>query len=162
MDKRCEHFLFRKLSRLPTPATILTCVIQTQPALKSGSRRSAAMRCRSIGYSGRLGRSWQSLVLISCSFSRNASSRLSLQETDVEQRKKTCFRRLVQDSWGRLFDTSSIYVAGIFLGTSQLAYRRQKLGRSPSPAKGVRVHAPPGNFWNIRCHYMHFREFWGT
>ena len=34
MDKRCEHFLFRKLSGLPTPATILTCVIQTQPALK--------------------------------------------------------------------------------------------------------------------------------
>ena len=29
-----------------------TCVIQTQPALKSGSRRSATMRCRSIGYSG--------------------------------------------------------------------------------------------------------------
>ena len=52
MDKRCEHFLFRKLSGLPTPATILTCVIQTQPALKSGSRRSATMRCRSIGYSG--------------------------------------------------------------------------------------------------------------
>ena len=52
MDKRCEHFLFRKLSGLPTPATILTCVIQTQPALKNGSRRSATMRCRSIGYSG--------------------------------------------------------------------------------------------------------------
>ena len=52
MDKRCEHFLFRKLSGLPTPATTLTCVIQAQPALKSGSRRSAAMRCRSIGYSG--------------------------------------------------------------------------------------------------------------
>ena len=34
------------------PATILTCVIQTQPALKNGSRRSAPMRCRSIGYSG--------------------------------------------------------------------------------------------------------------
>ena len=47
-----EHFLFNKLSGLPTPATILTCVIKTQPALKSGSRRSAAMRCRSIGYSG--------------------------------------------------------------------------------------------------------------
>ena len=26
--------------------------------------------------------------------------------------------------------------AGIFLGTSQLAYGRQKLGRSPSPARG--------------------------
>ena len=52
MDNRCEHFLLRKLSGLPTPATILTCVIQTQPALKSGSRRSATMRCRSIGYSG--------------------------------------------------------------------------------------------------------------
>ena len=52
MDKRCEHFLFRKLSGLPTPATILTCVIQTQPALKKGSRRSATMRCWSIGYSG--------------------------------------------------------------------------------------------------------------
>ena len=52
MDKRCEHFLFKKLSGLPTPATTLTCVIQTQPALKSGSRRSAAMWCRSIGYSG--------------------------------------------------------------------------------------------------------------
>ena len=51
MDKRCEHFLFRKLSGLPTPATILTCVIQTQPALKCGSRRSAAMRCRSLSYS---------------------------------------------------------------------------------------------------------------
>ena len=51
MDKRCEHFLFRKLSGLPTPATILTYVIQTQPALKSGSRRSPTMR-RSIGYSG--------------------------------------------------------------------------------------------------------------
>ena len=36
--------------------------------------------------------------------------------------------------------------SGIFLGTSQLAYRRQKLGRSPSPARGVRGHAPPGNF----------------
>ena len=52
MNKRWEHFLFRKLSGLPTPATTLTCVIQTQPALKSGSRRLAAMRCRSIGYSG--------------------------------------------------------------------------------------------------------------
>ena len=54
MDKRREHFriLFKKLSGLPTPATILTCVIQTQPALKSRSIRSAAMRCRSIGYSG--------------------------------------------------------------------------------------------------------------
>ena len=55
-DIRCEHllynFLFRKLSGLPTPATILTCVIQTQPALKNGSK-SAAMRCQSIGYSGR-------------------------------------------------------------------------------------------------------------
>ena len=36
--------------------------------------------------------------------------------------------------------------AGIFLGTIQLAYRREKLGRSPSPARGVRGHAPPGNF----------------
>ena len=52
MDERSEHFLFRKLSGLPTPATTLTCVIQTQPALKRGSRRSAAMRCRSIGNSG--------------------------------------------------------------------------------------------------------------
>ena len=38
------------------------------------------------------------------------------------------------------------HVAGIFLGTIQLAYRLQKLGRSPSPATGVRGHAPPGNF----------------
>ena len=52
IDKRCEHFLFRKLTGLPTPATILTCVIQTHPALKSELRRSATMRCRSIGYSG--------------------------------------------------------------------------------------------------------------
>ena len=42
MDKRCEHFLFRKLSGLPTPATILTCVIQTQPALQSGSRSACS------------------------------------------------------------------------------------------------------------------------
>ena len=39
-----------------------------------------------------------------------------------------------------------IVSTGIFLGTSQLAYRRQKLGRSPSPARWVREHAPPGNF----------------
>ena len=52
--------------------------------------------------------------------------------------------------------------AGIFLGTIQLAYRRQKLGRSPSRARGVRGHAPPGKFWKIRCDYMHFRAFWGT
>ena len=41
-----------QINGLPTPTTILTCVIQTHSALKSGSRRSAAMRCRSIGHSG--------------------------------------------------------------------------------------------------------------
>ena len=34
---------------------------------------------------------------------------------------------------------------GICLGTSQLVYRRQKVGRSPSPARGVRGMLP----WKI-------------
>ena len=50
---------------------------------------------------------------------------------------------------------------GIFLGTSQLAYscRRQKLGRSPSAARGVGGHAPPGNFEKsdaIICIFVYF------
>ena len=36
--------------------------------------------------------------------------------------------------------------AGIFVGTSQHAYRRQKLGRSPSPARGVRGACSPREF----------------
>ena len=77
MDKRCEHFHFSKLSGLPKPATILTCVIQTQPALKSRSRRSAAMRCRSIGYSGFVHSVHQSDE----SFSGNRSGCLCKHET---------------------------------------------------------------------------------
>ena len=77
MDKRCEHFLFRKLSGLPTPATTLTCVNHTQPALKSGSRRSAAMQCRSIGYSGFVHSVHQS----DQSFSRNRSGCLCKHAT---------------------------------------------------------------------------------
>ena len=52
-----------------------------------------------------------------------------------------------------------VTTAGIFLGTSQLAYRRQKLGRSPSPARGVRGHAPPENFEKsdaIICIFVYF------
>ena len=75
-----------------------------------------------------------------------------------------------RSSWNRL-----ITMAGIFLGTSQLAYRRGKssgearapLGRSVreprSPGRSAREgHATPENFWKIRCDSMHFRVFWGT
>ena len=52
------------------------------------------------------------------------------------------------------------FMPGIFLGTSQLAYRRQKLGRSPSPARGVRGHAPREFFEKsdaIICIFVYFK-----
>ena len=48
---------------------------------------------------------------------------------------------------------------GIFLGTSQLAYRRQKLGRSPSPAWVSGGMFPRENFETpaaIICIFVHF------
>ena len=95
MDKRCEHFLFRKLSGLPTPATILTCVIQTQPALKSGPRRSAAMRCRSIGYSGLVHSVHQS----DQSFSGNSSDCLCKHATANLRAKLKRPKRPKLSSW---------------------------------------------------------------
>ena len=50
---------------------------------------------------------------------------------------------------------------GIFLGGSQLAYKRQKLGRSPSPARGVREHAPRKIFEKsdaIICIFVYFER----
>ena len=54
-----------------------------------------------------------------------------------------------------------IHVAGIFLGTSQLAYRRQSWGeaRAPLGGGGVRGHAPPENFEKsdaIICIFVYF------
>ena len=94
MDNCCERFLFRKLNGLPTPATRLTCVIQTQQALKSGSRRSAAMRCRSIGYSSLVHSVHQS----DQSFSGNSSGCLC-KHTKTNLRAKLKSPKLIMSSW---------------------------------------------------------------
>ena len=56
-------------------------------------------------------------------------------------------------------ETCSYLLSGIFLGTSQLAYRRPKLGRSPSPATGGSGACSPEEICKIKCDYMHFRVF---
>ena len=94
MDKRCERFLFRKLNGLQTPATILTCVIKTQQDLKSGSGRSAAMRCRSIGYSSLVHPVHQS----DQSFSGNSSGCLC-KHTKTNLRAKLKSPKLSMSSW---------------------------------------------------------------
>ena len=58
----------------------------------------------------------------------------------------------------------NIYISGIFLDTSQLAYRRQKLGRSPRPGRGSGGMFPREIFEKSDAIYsgMHFRVFRGT
>ena len=133
MDKRCEHFLFRKLSGLPTPATILTCVIQAQPALKSGPRRSAAMRCRSIGYSGLVHSVHQS----DQSFSGNRSDCLCKHATANLRAK---LKRPKLSSWE---DSSP----------SRSTANNQKCSESSSRSLSPSLEPGPSRAWNPgKCH----------
>ena len=100
---------------------------------------------------------WYFLVPVSISLSLSLPPSLSLFV--LRKKKSKTKKRMKEEEIEKVCEV--IRYPGIFLGTSQLAYRLEKLGRSPSPARGggVRGHAPPGNFWKsdaIICIFVVF------